>query len=350
MTSPIEFRSDNSVGAAPEILASISGANEGGELAYGGDRWTEMLTERVREVFDHPTARIFPVPTGTAANALALSAMTPPWGAILCHPDAHIITHEGGASSLFAGGAVMTAVPSEGSRVGSEQLRSSLESVTWGDPHESQPAVLSLTQPTERGTVYQAADLAELNRVAAEYGLTTHIDGARLANAVAQLGCEPSDITWRAGASAATLGATKNGGLSTDAIVSCDERISDELVYRTKRAGHVPSKMRFQSAQLLAYLDDGLWLRLAAAANRSAQRLYEGLQTLDVDVRDEPEANIMFLGLPDEAIGRLEEQDLMFYRIAPGVIRMVTSFKTTDAEVDETLARFRIALGARRQR
>ncbi|MCP4965481.1 MAG: low specificity L-threonine aldolase [bacterium] len=344
MRSPIEFRSDNAVGVAPEILASIGEANEGGELGYGGDRWTTMLTERVREVFGHATARIFPVPTGTAANALALSAMTPPWGAILCHPDAHIITHEGGASSLFSGGAVMTAVPGEGSRIGSEQLRASLEAVTWGDPHESQPAVLSLTQPTERGTVYEVADIAELSRAAAEFGLTTHVDGARLANAIARLGCEPADVTWKAGALAVTLGATKNGGMSTDAIVSFDDSLSDELVYRTKRAGHVPSKMRFQSVQLLAYLADDLWLRLAAAANQSAQRLYEGLRSLDVDVRDEPEANIMFMRLDNEVIDRLEELDLMFYRIAPGVIRVVTSFKTTDAEVDETLVRFRTAL------
>ncbi len=192
--------------------------------------------------------------------------------------------------------------------------------------------------------MYQVADIAELSRVAAEFGLTTHIDGARLANAIARLGCEPADVTWKAGASAVTLGATKNGGMSTDAIVSFDDRLSDELVYRTKRAGHVPSKMRFQSVQLLAYLADDLWLRLAASANQSAQLLYKGLRSLGVDVRDRPEANIMFMRLADEAIDRLEEQDLMFYRIAPGVIRMVASFKTTDAEVDETLVRFRNAL------
>jgi threonine aldolase len=132
--------------------------------------------------------------------------------------------------------------------------------------------------------------------------------------------------------------------MSTDAIVSFDETLSKELVFRTKRAGHVPSKMRFQSAQLLAYLSNGLWLRLAAGANRSTQRLYQGLQPLDVEVLNEPEANIMFLRMADEAIDRLEEQQVKFYRIAPGVIRIVCSFKATDAEVDEALTRFSLAL------
>lgn len=346
MRSPIEFRSDNSVGVAPEILAAIGEANVGGALGYGGDRWTEMLTERVRQVFGHPTARVFPIPTGTAANALVLSAMTPPWGSIVCHRDAHIITHEGGASSLFAGGAVMTAVAGEGSRIEPDQLRANLESVAWGDPHESQPAVLSLTQPTEHGTVYGVADIAELSGIAAEFGLTTHIDGARLANAIDWLGCTPADVTWKAGVAALSLGATKNGGMSTDAIVSFDERFSDELIYRTKRAGHVPSKMRFQSAQLLAYLDEGLWLRLAAVANRATQRLYKGLRLLDVETLNEPEANIIFLRIANAAIDRLEEHQLKFYRIAPGEIRLVTSFKTSDAEVDDAIARFAEALGA----
>jgi threonine aldolase len=238
----------------------------------------------------------------------------------------------------------MTAVAGEGSRVEPEGLRANLESVTWGDPHESQPSVLSLTQPTESGTVYQAADIAKLSDIAAEFGLTTHIDGARLANAIERLGCAPADITWKAGVAAFSLGATKNGGMSTDAIVSFDETLSKELVFRTKRAGHVPSKMRFQSAQLLAYLRDGLWLRLAAGANRAAHRLYTGLQSIDIEFLNEPEANIMFLRIADEAIDRLEEQQVKFYRIAPGVIRIVCSFKTTDAEVDEAVARFSEAL------
>lgn len=344
MGPSIEFRSDNSVGVAPEILAAISEANVGGALGYGGDRWTEQLNEKVRQVFEHPTARVFPVPTGTAGNALALSAMSPPWGAILCHRDAHIITHEGGATSLFAGGAVMTAVSGEGSRVEPERLLATLKGVTWGDPHESQPAALSLTQPTESGTVYPVVALNDLSGIAEEFGLATHIDGARLANAIVTLGCTPADVTWKAGATAVTLGATKNGGMSTDAIVSFDESVSDELVFRTKRAGHVPSKMRYQSAQLLAYLADDLWLRLATVSNRATQRLTAGLGLLGVEPVDRPEANILFLRLAEETVDRLEEQNMEFYRIAPGLIRLVTSFKTTDAEVDDALVRFSEAL------
>jgi threonine aldolase len=303
---PIELRSDNSAGAAPEILSALIDANRGSALAYGGDDVTARLTELVRKVFEHPTAEVFPVSTGTAANSLALSAMTPPWGAVLCHETAHIIVNEAGATSMFSGGAVMQGLTGPDFTVSPESLTAALESVGWGDPHHSQPSVLSLTIPSDFGTITPPEQVAELAAIARQRGLKVHIDGARIANAVAALGCAPADLTWRAGVDVFSLGAIKNGALSTDAIVSFDPVASEQLVYRTKRAGHVASKMRFQSAQLIAYLTDDLWLRLAGDANRTMARLAQGLAELGVELANRVDVNMVFVELPESVIDHLE--------------------------------------------
>lgn len=339
----IELRSDNAAGAAPEILSALADANAGSALAYGGDGWTTRLTDRVREVFEHPAAAVFPVSSGTAANSLALSALTPPWGAVLCHETAHIIVNEGGATSMFSGGAVMHGLGGPHFQVSVEALASALDSVGWGDPHHSQPAVLSLTCPTDFGTVYTPDHIRALTELASTRHLRSHVDGARIANALASLACSPADLTWRAGIDVVSLGAIKNGAVGTDAIVSFDPAVSEELVYRTKRAGHVASKMRFQSAELLAYLEDGLWLRLAHRANDSMARLAVGLGELGVEMVNRVDANIVFVRLPEEVISRLEEANLAFYRIAPGLIRFVTSFQTTDDDVDTAIERIAAA-------
>ncbi len=334
----IELRSDNAAGVAPEVLAALEAANTGSALAYGGDDLTAHLHEVVRAVFEHPTARVFPVTSGTAANALSLSAATPPWGAVLCHPSAHIITAEGGATSLFGGGAVMRGVDGDHALIDPERLREALGSVRWGDPHESQPSVLSLTLPSDLGTVYRVEQVAELTAVARERGLRTHLDGARLANAVASLGCSPADVTWRAGVDVLSLGATKNGALSADAIVAFDDRIADELVYRTKRSGHVTSKMRFQSAQLAASLTDGLWLRLAGHANQRMAELVSALEPLapyGVRLRERVDVNLAFVELPPEAIDAATEAGLLCYRMDATSVRLVTSWQTTAADVAE---------------
>ncbi|HEX5087887.1 MAG TPA: beta-eliminating lyase-related protein [Nocardioides sp.] len=346
----IELRSDNAAGVAPEILAAVEAANTGSALAYGGDDLTAHLQEVVRTVFEHPTARVFPVTSGTAANSLALSAATPPWGAVLCHPTAHIIGSEGGATSLFGGGVVMRGVDGAHALVEPARLRATLEQVRWGDPHESQPSVLSLTLPSDYGTVYLPEQVGELVSIAREFGLRAHLDGARIANAVAALGCAPADVTWRAGVDVLSLGATKNGALSAEAIVAFDDRIADELVYRTKRAGHVTSKMRFQSAQLTAYLTDGLWLRLAGHANERMAELVAELQSLSpygVRLEERVDVNMAFVELPAPAIDVAAEAGLQFYRMGPSTVRLVTSWQTTVEDVKEACARLREAvLGA----
>ena len=333
----IEFRSDNAAGVAPEIVQAVADANHGSALAYGADDVTERLQAVVREVFEHETARVFPVTSGTAANALALTAMCPPWGAVLCHDTAHILNSEGGATSMLGGGAVMTGVGGDDFRVSPDSLRGTLAATRWGDPHHSQPAVLSLTSPTDMGTIYTVDDIEELATIAAESGLKTHLDGARIANAVVALGCTPAELTWKAGVDAVSLGCTKNGALSSEAIIVFDDAAADELVYRTKRSGHVTSKMRFQSAQVIAYLTGDLWLRLAGNSNGQMKRLAAGLEPLGARFINRPDVNMLFVDVGDEAAAAMAEAGLLFYEMGEGVIRLVTSWQTSDDEIDRAL-------------
>jgi threonine aldolase len=342
--SDIELRSDNAAGVAPQILDAVVAANHGSALAYGDDDWTAQLETTVREVFGHPTARVFPVTSGTAANALSLSSMCPPWGAVLCHATAHILNSEAAATSMLGGGVALRGVAGDDFRMHPDTLQAAFDATRWGDNHHSQPKVLSFTQPTDMGTIYRVSELTELAAAAHARGLRVHLDGARMANAIVALGCSPADMTWRAGVDVISLGATKNGALSAEAIVAFDESVHEELVYRTKRAGHVTSKMRFQSAQLNAYLTDALWLRLAANANATMARLSTGLRERGVAFLNRPDVNMLFVEVTDTVADVLERAGLRFYRIRPGVIRFVTSWQTTDADVDAALTAFDAAL------
>jgi threonine aldolase len=346
MTDRIELRSDNTAGVAPAILAAVAAADAGPAAAYGDDPWTARLHERAAEVFERSDIHVFPVVSGTAANALGLSALCPPWGSVLCHESAHILRSECGATSLLSGGAVMRGLPGPGSKVDPAGLEAAFAATTWGDPHESQPSVLSLTLPTDLGAVYRPDEVTALASAAHRRGLRVHVDGARIANALVTLGCTPAELTWRAGVDVLSLGATKNGALSTDAIVCFDAEVAAGLRYRTKRSGHVASKLRFQSAQLEAYLTDGLWLSLAATANAAMTRLATGLTGLGLSLVVPPEANMVFVRLDDDAIDRAEAAGLDFYRIGPGLIRLVTSFRTTPDEIDEALRRLEVVVAA----
>ncbi len=340
MPSPIELRSDNAAGAAPELLRALAEANESSALAYGGDRHTAALQDIAREVFEHEHAQVFPVVSGTAANSLGLSALCPPWGSIVCHETSHIYVNECGASSLFAGGAVIRGIPGQGYQLQPEGLARHLATVNWGDPHHSQPSVLSLTCPTDFGTVYSPTEVAALSEVAAGHRMRRHLDGARVANALVANACSPAALTWQAGIEVLSLGAIKNGAVSTDAIVSFDPEVNEALTFRLKRAGHVASKMRFQSAQLVAYLTDGLWLRLARQANEAMAVLAAGLRGLGVELLNEPHANIVFVRVGEPTVRRLaDEQGLVFYEMGGGVARFVTSFQTTEADATEAVRR-----------
>jgi threonine aldolase len=335
----MNFRSDNVAGVAPEILAAIAAANAGAAASYGADAVTERLARRVSEIFEHPTA-VFPVATGTAANALALAALTPVWGAIYCHEAAHIQTDECGAPEFFAGGAKLLPLPGADAKLAPETVAAAM--IEQGVVHHAQPAVISISEATEAGTLYRPEEVAALGTLARRYGLALHMDGARFANAVAALGCSPAELTWRVGVDVLSLGATKNGALAAEAVVFFDPGRAADFGYRRKRGGHLLSKMRFLSAQLEAYLADGLWLRLAAHANRMAARLSAGLAALPgARLRHPTEANEVFVELPEATIGRLAAAGFGFYRWggpASACLRLVTAFDTKAADVERLIA------------
>lgn len=331
-----DFSSDNVTGVAPEIMAAIARANAGTAASYGTDAASRRLEDKVAGIFETAVA-VFPVTTGTAANALALAALTPPHGAIYCHAAAHIATDECGAPEFFSGGAKLVGLPGEHGKLRADTLARALAEA-GGGVHRVQPAALSLTQSTDWGTVYRADEIRALSEVALKRGLKVHMDGARFANAVAGLGCRPADITWRVGVDVLSLGATKNGALAAEAVVFFDPALAGDVAFRRKRSGHLLSKMRFVSAQLEAYLADGLWLRNAAHANRMAARMAEGLARLpDCRPLYPVDANEIFLSLRPEVIARLTAKGFGLDRWdgeGGRTVRLVTAFNTDPADVD----------------
>jgi threonine aldolase len=284
---------------------------------------------------------IFPVATGTAANGLALASASPPYGAIYCHENAHVLVEECGAPEFYTGGAKLIGLPGAHGKIDLDRLRTGLDLARAGGVHHVRPAVVSLTQATEWGTTYRVEEIATLAEVAHGAGLKVHVDGARLANAIAYLGCTPAAATWRAGVDILSLGATKNGALAAEAVVVFDRTLAAGFAERRKRAGHLLSKMRFVSAQLVASLEQGRWLSYAAHANRMAHQLASALSRLPGIRLVEPvEANELFLAMPEPLIAMLHAEGFVFYRwIAPPgetnpVVRLVTSFATEPSAID----------------
>lgn len=337
-SAPLNLRSDNVTGVAPEILDAILRANHGTAASYGADELTTGLGDRFSEVFGRSCA-VQPLGTGTATNALALSLLTPPWGAILCSAVSHVHDSECGAAELFTGGAKVTPLPETHGKLLPETLEERLERAGWGRTSEVQPAVLSIAQATERGTVYRPDEIAALTAIARRHGLKAHLDGARFGNAVAALGCAPADLTWRAGVDVLSFGGTKNGCLAAEAIVMFDESLAEPLRFRARKTGHVFSKMRFVSAQLEAYVEDGLWLRLAAHANAMADRLARGLAPIDgAELLHPVEINEIFMILPKAAQDALRRDGFGFYDRGKGEVRLVTAFDTRPEQVDAFVA------------
>ena len=336
------FTSDNIAGASPEIVHAMAAAASGQAPPYGADTWTANAQARFAEIFEREVD-VIPVSTGSAANALSLAAMTPPWGSVLCHPESHINNDECGAPEFFTNGAKLVPVTGDDSKIDPASLATAVRRKA-GDVHSVQPSALSLSQATETGTLYSIQEIRELISIAKDAGLRTHMDGARFANALTGLGVSPADMTWRAGIDLLSFGATKNGAMTADAIVVFDRTLTEELFYRTKRAGQLSSKMRFQAAQLDAYLTDELWLRNASHANTMATRLEEGLGAIPgVQLLNQTQANILFCRLPQHVIDSLLHEGYEFYhdRWEPGVVRFVTSFTTTPTDVEGLISKVR---------
>src|ERR1043165_7745727 len=270
------FASDNTAGIAPEILTAIGKANTGYALGYGNDDWTHRVEAKFAEIFQKEVA-VFLVPTGTAANALAIAHLAPPWGAVLCHEGWHIATDECGAPEFFGGGLKLIGLKGDGAKVSAATLRAALEGGQWGGPHHVSPSVLSLSQATECGTIYRVAEVKELADIAHRHGMSVHMDGARLGNALARMNVSPAEMTWKAGIDALSFGATKGGAMGAEAVIFFDVKRGAEMQSRRKRGGALASKHRFIAAQMEAYLEGDLWLTLARHANAMADALSEGL-------------------------------------------------------------------------
>jgi len=337
MALGMRFFSDNAARACPEVLEAIAAADRM-DTAYDGDSWSRRLDASMSALFGTEVVALW-VSTGTAANSLALAALCPPHGAIICHRDAHIQIDECGAPEFFTHGAKLLLGQGEGAKLDPEAVRAVAASIR-DDVHQTQPAALSITNATEYGLVYTPAETAALGALAQERKLGFHIDGARFANAVARLGCAPADLTWKSGADALSFGFVKNGGLSAECLILFRPELADATRYRRKRAGHLLSKGRYLAAQILAMLEDDLWLRNAHAANDAAARLAEaaGADRLIHPV----EANEVFVRMiPDEAAA-LRAQGFDFYDWGPGEARLVTSWDSEPADVDALAAAIRL--------
>ncbi|MCX7287260.1 MAG: beta-eliminating lyase-related protein, partial [Rhodobacterales bacterium] len=308
----MRFASDNTSGAAPEIMAAVLRANEGYAQSYGADATMARVTALVRDLFEAPEAVIHLVATGTAANALAIATHCPPWGAVFCHTHAHIAEDECNAPEFYSG-AKLVLVPGDHGKMTPATLGAALSRIGEGGVHGVQRGMLSLTNVTEAGSVYSPAEIAALAALARRYDLPSHLDGARFANALVATGATPAEMTWKAGIDVLSLGGTKNGCLGVEGVVLFNPEKAWEFELRRKRGGHLFSKNRYLSAQMEAYLSDDLWLRLATQANAMGQRLAQGLKAKGATVPD-ASANMLF---PEWACGthdRLEAAGAQFYR------------------------------------
>jgi threonine aldolase len=324
----MRFFSDNAAPAHPKVLEGIAAANRI-DTAYDGDKWSQRLDGAFSDLFG-TEVRAFWVTTGTAANCLALAALCPPYRGILCHKDAHIEVDEAGGPGFFTGGAKLILLEGEGAKLTPETVAAACNRIRK-DVHQVQPAALTITNATEYGLVYQAGEVAALGALAKERGLAFHMDGARLANAIAATGESLADVTWRAGVDALSFGFVKNGGLNAEALVLFKTELADDIAVRRKRAGHLLSKGRYLAAQIHAMLENDLWLENARAANAAAQKLAKAApQRLVHPV----EANEVFLKVSADEAERLRGQGFDFYDWGTGEIRLVTSWDQRDEDVE----------------
>jgi len=339
------FASDNASPVPQKVLDALAEVNNGYRASYGKDPEMDEVRRLIREIFEAPQAEVYLVSTGSTANALALATLIDPWQAIYCHRDAHIAVDECGAPEFYTGGAKLQLVDGAHGKITPEGLEAAIATQVEGDVHSVQPGVLSLTNVTEAGTVYTPAEIKALNDIAKSHGVRTHLDGARFANAVVASGAPPAELSWKAGVDVLGLGGTKNGLLGVEAVILFDPSLAWEFELRRKRGGHLFSKHRYLSAQMLTYLTDDLWLDLAAKANSASQRLAKGLRALpDVEIHHPVDANLIFATMPRKRHRQAVEAGAQYYfddidgdddeRLP---CRLVSSWSTTDDDVDAFL-------------
>ena len=344
----MNFASDNTGPAHPRVLEALARANEGYAMPYGADPLTEEVRAQIRETFEAPEAAVHLVATGTAANSLILATLGQPWQTIFCSDVAHVHEDECNAPEFYTGGAKLTLVAHEHGLIDADALARTIAAEESRGVHGPQRGPVTITQASEKGAVYDLDRIAEITGIARRYGLPVHMDGARFANAVVALGCTPAEMTWKAGIDSVSFGGTKNGLMGVEAVILFDPKHAWEFELRRKRGAHLFSKHRFLAAQMSAYLTDGLWLDMAAAANATAARLLRGLrQRPEVAVHGDPRANIVFADWPRAAHKRLHDAGARYYLWEGGLegpddamlgARLVADWSATEKTTDAFLS------------
>lgn len=346
----MNFASDNTSPVPPQVLDALREANHGYAMPYGNDAIAAEVRDQIRTLFEAPEAEVFLVATGSAANALALACICPPWATVFCHRNAHIEEDECGAPEFYTGGAKMTLVEGPDVKMTPGNLDAEIAFAARGGVHNVQRGAVSITNVTEGGTVYSVDEVRALCAVARAYDLPVHMDGARFSNALVATGASPADMTWRAGVDVLSFGGTKNGLMGVEAVVLFNPEKAWEFQLRRKRGGHLFSKHRYLSAQMQAYLTDDLWMKLATRANASAARLSTGLLRVEgAELIYPTDANMVFAKWPRAKHRAAMDGGAAYYmwpmdqsldgpaeeRISA---RLVCSWSTTDEDVDQFLA------------
>lgn len=346
----MNFGSDNESPAHPDVMQALLQANSGYATSYGNDLIMDRVRDATRNLFEAPDAAVYLVATGSTANALSLSLHASPWQTIYCHTKSHIQTDECNAPEFYSGGAKLTLVAGDGGKFTAGALKETISATPHGDVHAAQRGIVSITNITEAGTLYSTDQVKAISAVCKEYGLPLHMDGARFSNAVAAANCSPAEMTWKSGVDILSFGGTKNGLLGVEAVVMFNPEKAWEFELRRKRAGHLFSKHRFLSAQMQAYLQDDLWLKMARSANGAALRLSTGIKNAPGGSLMHPtEGNIIFANLPRKSFRRAKQAGSKFYFTAPEFstdgpdddllsARLVCSWYTSNENVDQFLA------------
>ena len=332
------FSSDNVTGACPEVMDAIVAANDGIVESYGNDKWSLNLQKKLSEIFETDVI-VFPVVSGTAANALALSVLSPVFGKIFCNELSHINTDECGAPEFFSGGAKLVTMTSDDCKINAKDLGHNIRGT--GNVHLSQPAAVSITQACETGTVYQLEEIKSIAETAHEHGLKVHMDGARFANAIVSLDVSPAEMTWKSGIDVLSFGGTKNGCLTAEVVVFFKPELVGNFPYLHKRSGQLLSKMRFVSAQLEAYISNDVWLRNARNANAMAKLLSEGLAKFpDIKLAYPTQSNEVFVHLPSSIIDLLnaEGYNVSEDELDGKSVRFVTAWNTVSDDIEKLLS------------
>jgi len=333
----VKFASDNVTGACPEVLDALMKANEGDSAPYGNDDYSKVLQEKFSEIFEKEVI-VYPTASGTAANALALSTMTPVFGNIYCHKLAHINTDECGAPEFYTGGAKLIPLTGINGKITPEELEKNISGT--GIVHHTQPSSVSITQVCETGEVYELDEIKKIADVANKHKLNMHMDGARFANALVALNCTPAEMTWKSGIDVLSFGATKNGCIAAEAIIFFKPELVGNISFLMKRAGHLLSKMRFVSAQLDAYISNDVWLKNAKQANEMGKKLSDGLvKHNSIKLAYPTQANEVFAKFPREMIEHLNSLGYKMNEdeLDGQAVRLVAAWNTLNSDVESFL-------------